>query len=228
MAKLHFDPQALPIDSYAGEAPVPSHRLSSEGLRQRFSAAIAWEPEFTEEHRQRQSSATHTAAAVLMPIVDRPGGVTMLLTQRTDHLHDHSGQVSLPGGRTEPEDESPIATALRETQEEVGLQPQHVEVIGTLPDYYTGTGFCVTPVVGLVHPPFDLVADPFEVAEIFEVPLDFLMNGMNHERRTFVMPSGAGQRTFYAMPYDRFFIWGATAGMLRNLYHFLRAGSAAA
>lgn len=223
MAKLQFDPQALPIDSFAGEAAVPAWRLSADGLRQRFAEAPIWEPEFTDEHRQRAASQSHTAAAVLMPIVQRPEGLTMLLTQRTEHLHDHSGQVSLPGGRAEPEDASPIDTALREAEEEVGLQRAHVEVIGNLPDYYTGTGFRVTPVVGLVQPPFDLVADPFEVAEIFEVPLAFLMDGMNHQRRTFFMPSGAGQRTFYAMPYDRFFIWGATAGMLRNLFHFLRA-----
>jgi 8-oxo-dGTP pyrophosphatase MutT (NUDIX family) len=223
VAKLQFDPQALPIDSFAGEAAVPALRLSAAGLRQRFSEAPIWEPEFNDEHRQRTAGKAYTPASVLMPIIEREAGLTMLLTQRTEHLHDHSGQVSLPGGRAELEDDSPIATALRETEEEVGLQRRHIDVVGTLPDYYTGTGFRITPVVALVQPPFDLVADPFEVAEIFEVPLAFLMDGMNHQRRTFVMPSGAGQRTFYAMPYDRFFIWGATAGMLRNLFHFLRA-----
>jgi 8-oxo-dGTP pyrophosphatase MutT (NUDIX family) len=118
-------------------------------------------------------------------------------------------------------DASPIETALRETEEEIGLDRSHIDVIGTLPEYHTGTGFRVTPVVAIVQPPFEMRADPFEVAEIFEVPLSFLMNGMHHQRRTadFV----TGPRTFYVMPYERFFIWGATAGMLRNLFHFLRA-----
>ncbi len=222
MAKLQFDPKALPIDSYAGEAAVHADRLTAAGLRAHFLSSPVWLPEFTDEHRRRATSATHTAASVLMPVVARPNGLTMLLTQRTDHLTDHGGQVSLPGGRAETHDASAIDTALREAEEEVGLQRQHVEVIGTLPDYYTNTGFRVTPVVGLVHPPINLVADPFEVAEIFEVPLEFLMNGMNHQRRTLALAGESGSRTFYAMPYDRYFIWGATAGMLRNLFHFLR------
>ncbi|MDO8304759.1 CoA pyrophosphatase [Herminiimonas sp.] len=222
MAKLQFDPKALPVDSYAGESAVLSGRLTMEGLRAHFASPPLWQPEVTDEHRQREAGAKHTPASVLMPVVVRPQGLTMLLTQRTDHLTHHSGQVSLPGGRAEAEDASAIETALREAEEEVGLQRKHVEVVGTLPDYFTGTGYRVTPVVGLVHPPIDLVADPFEVAEIFEVPLAFLMDGMNHQRRTLELPGGSGQRTFYAMPYDRFFIWGATAGMLRNLFHFLR------
>ncbi len=147
----------------------------------------------------------------------------MLFTQRTAHLTDHAGQVSFPGGRAEESDASPIETALRETEEEVGLHRRHVDVLGVLPEYFTVTGYRVTPVVSLVQPPFDLQADPFEVAEIFEVPLAFLMDGRHHQRRTVTVPSGVGRRTFYAIQYDRFFIWGATAGMLRNLFHFLRA-----
>ena len=116
-----------------------------------------------------------------------------------------------------------VATALRETEEEIGLSRRHIEVIGSLPDYFTGTGFQVTPVVGLVHPPFDLAADEFEVAEIFEVPLHFLMDGANHQRRSAEFPGKPGRRTFYAMPFQHYFIWGATAAMLRNLYHFVRA-----
>ena len=158
-----------------------------------------------------------------MPMVVRETGLTLLFTQRTAHLTDHGGQISFPGGRAEASDLCAIDTALRETEEEVGLDRRHVEVLGVLPDYLTGTGYRVTPVVGLVHPPFGLRADPGEVAEIFEVPLSFLMDGANHQRRSAVFPSGHGRRSFYAMPYDRFFIWGATAGMLRNLFHFLRA-----
>lgn len=171
----------------------------------------------------RQADALPIPAAVLMPIILREGGLTLLLTQRTAHLHDHAGQVSLPGGRVDPSDATAIEAALREAEEEVGLHRDHVELLGTLPDYFTGTGFRVTPVVSLVQPPIELKADPFEVAEIFEVPLSFLMDGANHQRRMVDLPNAAGRRTFYAMPYERFFIWGATAAMLRNLFHFLRA-----
>jgi 8-oxo-dGTP pyrophosphatase MutT (NUDIX family) len=224
LTKFHFDPKILPIDSLAGEAAVHAEKLTADWLRKRFADPPHWLPEISDEHLQRiRSSGESTPASVLMPIVVHEQGLSLLLTQRTEHLTDHGGQVSLPGGRVEPEDTSAIETALRETEEEVGLDRRHVEVIGILPDYFTGTGYRVTPVVGLVHPPFDLRADPHEVAEIFEVPLAFLMDGMNHQRRTFVFPNGAGRRTFYAMPYEKFFIWGATAAMLRNLFHFLRA-----
>ena len=146
----------------------------------------------------------------------------MLLTQRTAHLTDHAGQISFPGGRSESCDASPLETALRETEEEIGLDRRHVDILGTLPEYLTGTGYRVTPVVALVMPPFALTPDPNEVEEIFEVPLAFLMDGMNHQRLSFALPEGV-RRSFYAMPYGRFYIWGATAGMLRNLFHFLRA-----
>ncbi len=223
MTTLHFDPQVIPVDSLAGEAAIQSEVLTVDWLRSRFGNPPEWMPEYTAEHLQRQSGAVLTPASVLMPIVVRDHGLTLLLTQRTAHLTDHAGQVSFPGGRAEPTDSSATDTALRETEEEVGLDRRHVEVIGSLPDYLTGTGYRVTPVVGLVHPPFDLRADSFEVAEIFEVPLAFLMDGMNHQRRTFASSGETPSRTFYTMPYDRFFIWGATAGMLRNLFHFLRA-----
>jgi 8-oxo-dGTP pyrophosphatase MutT (NUDIX family) len=223
LTKQHFDPLIIPVESLAGEAAIAPERLSAAWLRTRFANPPQWEPENTDEHLLRQKHTPPTPAAVLLPIVVRDEGLTLLLTQRTEHLTDHGGQVSLPGGRVEPEDASAIDTALRETEEEVGLHRRHVEVIGTLPDYFTGTGFQVTPVAAIVHPPFDLQADPFEVAEIFEVPLAFLMDGMNHQRRTAEFPNGVGRRTFYAMPYERFFIWGATAGMLRNLFHFMRA-----
>lgn len=223
MANLSFDPERLPVESIAGEAPVQAEKLCAAWLRQRFADPPRWDPEQSDDsERWRNARAALVPAAVLMPLVIRPDGLTLLLTQRTAHLHDHAGQVSFPGGRVEERDPSPIETALRETEEEVGLARRHVEVLGTLPDYLTGTGFRVTPVVAMVQPPFELQADPFEVAEIFEVPLGFLMDGCNHQRRSVDLPEG-GRRTFYAMPYGRFFIWGATAGMLRNLFHFLRA-----
>lgn len=156
-----------------------------------------------------------TPAAVLFPIVLRDNGQTVLLTQRTAHLRDHAGQISFPGGRVEAEDESPIHTALRETEEEIGLAREHVEILGFLPEYRTGTGFRVTPVVALVTPPFELALDPFEVAEAFEVPLSFLLDPANHKRHS--LHYRGALRHFFAMPYGDYFIWGATAGMIRSL-----------
>ncbi|MCL2346542.1 MAG: CoA pyrophosphatase [Desulfobulbus sp.] len=156
-----------------------------------------------------------TPAAVLFPLVRHPAGTTVLLTERTAHLRDHAGQVSFPGGRVEAADPSPIHTALRETEEEIGLTRDHVEILGFLPEYRTGTGFRITPVVALVAPPFALRPDPFEVAGVFEVPLDFLLDPANHQQHE-VFYRGALRR-YYAMPYDGHFIWGATAGMIRSL-----------
>lgn len=160
-----------------------------------------------------------TPAAVLVPIVLREEAPTVLLTRRTDHLHHHPGQVSFPGGRVEAHDESPVDTALRETEEEIGLLREKVELLGCLPQYRTGTGFDVTPVVGLVSPPLDLTLDAFEVAEAFEVPLSFLLNRENHRLHS-VEVRGV-RREYYAMPYGDYFIWGATAGMLVSLHRFL-------
>ncbi|MCW5298187.1 CoA pyrophosphatase [Herbaspirillum lusitanum] len=219
----NFDPLDLPIESVAGEAGLDAERMQEEWLRRRFTETRPWTPEINVEQQMRQSVGTPRPAAVLMPIVLRAEGPTLLFTQRTADLKDHAGQISFPGGRTELSDVSPVDTALRETEEEIGLARRHVEVIGSLPEYFTGTGYRVTPVAGLIRPPFNMVPDPREVAEIFEVPLAFLMDGMNHQRRTIELPNDLGRRTFYTMPYERFFIWGATAGMLRNLFHFLRS-----
>jgi len=223
LSKPSFNPETLPIDSIAGEAAVMPARLNADWLRSRFAEPRSWEPENFEEPLVRMMGRTPTPAAVLMPLVLREDGMTLLLTQRTAHLNDHAGQVSLPGGRVDEGDADAVATALRETEEEVGLHPRHIEVLGSLPDYLTGTGFRVTPVVALVHPPFELKADPFEVADIFEVPLAFLLDGANHQKRSVDLPGLPGRRSFYTMPYGPYFVWGATAGMLRNLFHFLRA-----
>jgi 8-oxo-dGTP pyrophosphatase MutT (NUDIX family) len=221
LVKHHIDPQRLPVDAVAGEAALPPERLRADWLRARFADMPPWEPELPEDLRERFPRLT--PAAVLVPLVQRPAGLTVLLTQRTAHLSSHAGQVSFPGGRAEDSDTSSVDTALRETEEEIGLARRHIEILGTLPDHVTASAFLVTPVVGLVAPPFDLVAESNEVAEIFEVPLAFLMDGMHHQRMSFELPEGGGRRSFYAMPYERFFIWGATAGMLRNLFHLLRA-----
>jgi len=158
---------------------------------------------------------------VLVPVVQRADGLTVLLTRRTAHLNDHAGQISFPGGRAEPGDASAAATALRETEEEIGLAAARVEVLGQLHEYLTVTGYRVTPVVGLVTPPLDLRPDDFEVAEIFEVPLEFLLDPANHQRNS-VIHEGR-QRRYYAIPYRQYYIWGATAGMLMNFCGFLTA-----
>ncbi|NMM36809.1 MAG: CoA pyrophosphatase [Glaciimonas sp.] len=223
MPKLIFDPKIATVVSIAGELAVPSEHLVSPWLRQRFASPPVWCPEITDENGLRSQRLPLRPASVLIPLVAREGGMTLLLTQRTAHLHDHPGQVSFPGGRAEKTDASAIETALRETEEEVGIDRSRLDVLGTLPNYCTITGYLVTPVVSIVTPPFDFQPDPFEVAEIFEVPLSFLMDGAHHQRRMTEFSAGFGRRIFYAMPYERFFIWGATAGMLRNLFHFLRA-----
>ena len=219
-----FDPVNLPVDAVAGEQALAAERLTADWLRARFANPPRWEPEHSGDQmaRMADSRARFRLASVLMPIVLREEGPTVLLTQRTADLKDHAGQISFPGGRREDDDRSAIDTALRETEEEIGLARRHVEVIGTLPDYFTGTGYRVTPVAGLIQPPFQAEADPREVAEIFEVPLAFLMDGLNHQRRSVDLPAPVGRRSFYTMPYRHYFIWGATAGMLRNLFHFLR------
>lgn len=188
--------------------------LTAERLRASFSGA---EPAAAIIEDGAQGS--FRPAAVLVPLVNRPEGVTVMLTRRTDHLHHHPGQISFPGGRVEEGDEGVVHTALRETEEEVGLHPRHVELLGQLPLYRTGTGFQITPVVALVHPPFDLNPDSFEVAEVFEVPLAFLVDRENHRRET--MFYRGRDRTYYAMPWQGYHIWGATAGMLVSLAAFL-------
>lgn len=154
-------------------------------------------------------------AAVLVPLVDRESHLTVVLTKRTDHLKRHAGQISFPGGRFDEGDESPLHTALRETEEEIGLHRRHIEHIGELDEYIVGTGYLVNPMVGLIRPPFDMTPEPGEVAEIFEAPLDFLMDTSNYERRH--RDSNGVRRYFYAINYQGYDIWGATAGMLRNL-----------
>jgi len=164
-----------------------------------------------------------TPASVLVPIVAHPAELTVLFTQRTTQLKAHSGQVSFPGGRAEPGDASAEFTALRESQEEIGLAPERIEILGRLSDYITRTGYRVTPVIGLIVPPLELTPDPREVQEVFEVPLAFLLDPRNHQRQTRELNG----RTvgFYEMPYEGHYIWGATAGMVVNLYHRLSAGA---
>jgi 8-oxo-dGTP pyrophosphatase MutT (NUDIX family) len=158
-------------------------------------------------------------AAVLVGLVDWPQGMTVLLTERTQHLADHAGQISFPGGRIEPQDEGPEDAALRETEEEIGLPRDQIDLIGRLDTYETSTGYEVVPVVGLVRPPFVLLPDPHEVADVFEVPLAFILDPANHEKRSREWQGGT--RHFFVLPYQQRYIWGATAGMLVNLAQVL-------
>jgi 8-oxo-dGTP pyrophosphatase MutT (NUDIX family) len=192
--------------------------LEVDELRRRLRRTPAAFAVYGDDGTGREAAAV-TAAAVLVPIVRREPEMTVIFTQRTTHLKAHSGQVSFPGGRAEPQDPTPEFTALREAEEEIGLAMERVEVLARLPDYLTRTGFRVTPVVGLLQPPLALRPDPREVDEIFEVPLAFLLDPTNHERRTRELQG----RTvgYYAMQFGSRTIWGATAGMLVNLYRQL-------
>ena len=225
-----LDPHTFPVIGADHHLPpVPPAQLQPEALRQRFATPPLWTPELPGDGSRFNPAGPPTAAAVLIALVMRADGLQVLLTQRTAHLREHAGQISFPGGRSEPEDADAVATALRETEEEIGLMRQHIEVIGQLPVYTTVTSFVVTPVVALVTPGFSLVLDSFEVAQAFEVPLHFLMTPAHHRRHSIEL-AGA-RRQFLSMPWQGadaqsppYFIWGATAAMLRNLYRFLASG----
>ena len=226
-----FDPRSIPVQGIDDHLErVALDRLSPSALRQRFANPPSWTPEHSIE--KKFENREPAAAAVLMPLVMRHE-LMLLLTQRSSNLSTHSGQVALPGGRTDATDTDAADTALREAFEEVGLPRSYAEVLGVLPVYVTGTAYSITPVVALVTPGFVLQPNPAEVADVFEVPLSYLMNPANHRRHA--VEFDGVTREWLSMPYlddsvlpDRGqlaerFIWGATAGMLRNLYRFLSA-----
>ncbi len=226
-----FDPRSIPVlgidDHLEG---VAIDRLTPDAIRRRFANPPDWTPEHSVE--KKFENREPAAAAVLLPLVMRHE-LMLLLTQRTTNLSTHSGQVALPGGRTDATDIDAADTALREALEEIGLPRSHAEVLGTLPIYVTGTAYIITPVVALITPGFVLQPNPGEVADVFEVPLAYLMNPANHRRHA--VEFDGITREWLSMPYlDRSvlqdngqsperFIWGATAGILRNLYRFLSA-----
>lgn len=189
--------------------------MSPDLLRARFARLdeFAWQADWPVTPQQ-------AAAAVLIALIPRPSGIQVLLTRRTDHLHHHAGQISFPGGRMEDDDKSLVETALREANEEVGLVASALEILGVLPVFGTPSGFCITPVVGLLGENPALRLDAFEVAEAFEVPLDFLLEQANYQSHRIRWLGGV--RQVFAVPYGGRFIWGATAGMLHMLMHFLK------
>lgn len=218
-----FDPRLVPVVGVDAHLPaVPAEAQTAAALRARFAQPPQWEPEVSLEKKFMNREPAH--ASVLIAIVQREQPM-VLLTERTTHLSTHSGQVAFPGGRADPGDATPADTALREAQEEVGLAPEFVEVLGTLPIYVTGSSFIITPVVALVRPDCVLTPNPYEVADLFEVPLDFLLNPAHHRRHVF--DRDGLHREWFSMPYQdgakTHFIWGATAGMLRNFYRFMQA-----
>ena len=188
----------------------------------RLAASPPIEELLTADDIERQALISKSGgkpAAVLLLVVNHPTDPTVVFTQRTAHLADHAGQISFPGGRVEESDESPEHTALREAEEEVGITRDRVEILGRLPEYYTGTGYRVTPIVGWAEPPLIYRPDPDEVADVFEVPLAFLLDTGNHRHESAFFKGR--MRKYWAMPYGERFIWGATAGMLVTFHRIL-------
>jgi 8-oxo-dGTP pyrophosphatase MutT (NUDIX family) len=227
---MTIDPRKLPLDPGFEERrvrgePIQAERLSPAAVRAQFSNPRPWAPELQSDVSRSDLARPRKPAAVLIPLIQRNNRLTVLLTQRARHLHDHAGQISFPGGRIEPSDRSPTEAALREAAEETGLNIDRIELLGTLPIYSTVTRFDVTPVVGMIDAPISVKVDQSEVEDTFEVPLSFLMDPGNHQRRIAI--AGDEQRFVYTIPYcdgtrERM-IWGVTAAMVRNLYAFLRA-----
>ncbi|MBN8504064.1 MAG: CoA pyrophosphatase [Burkholderiales bacterium] len=221
-----FDPHAVPVSAVDAHLPaLPEPWLKAAALRQHFSEVSLAEPERPGDGG-RLPGMNPRQAAVLVPLVMRETEVTVLLTRRQEQLRHHGGQISFPGGAIDATDEDAWAAALREAAEEIGLGAEHVEPIGLLPVYTTVTAYSVQPCVALVRPPFDLHLQAAEVAEAFEVPLRFLMQPAHHRHHRLELPGLS--REFLSMPWSNqgrdYFIWGATAAMLRNLYHQLRQG----
>lgn len=222
-----FDPHQIPVVEVDSHLPaVPLASLQPAALRQRFSSLPVWEPELLSEKKFMDRTPLHASVLVAIVMREQP---TILLTERTLHLSTHSGQIAFPGGKVDEDDLDAVDTALREAREEVGLDPSFVEVLGVMPHYITGSSFIITPVVALVKPDFTLAPNAFEVADVFEVPLEYLMNPAHHQRHSFELEGVI--REWFSMPYQDLiaghikqrFIWGATAGMLRNFYRLLSA-----
>jgi 8-oxo-dGTP pyrophosphatase MutT (NUDIX family) len=210
-------------------APPGALAIDRAAIAARLAAIPSLEDLLTADDLARQvmlaKDGAPRPAAVLLLVVNHPAGQAVVFTRRTAHLSDHAGQISFPGGRCDAEDCTPERTALREAEEEIGLSPERVEVLGRLPDYHTGTGYRVSPVVGWAQGPLAYRPDPHEVEEVFEVPLAFLLDPANQKRHFRMI--GEIRRDYWAIPYAERYIWGATAAMLMMFDRVLREGGAA-
>ncbi|ETF02287.1 NUDIX hydrolase [Advenella kashmirensis W13003] len=196
-------------------------------IEQAFAHSLVWSAdalvqEWNEAKIVQYQSEAYIDSAVLMPLVNDGGQISVLLTKRSEKLYHHPGQISFPGGRVEEGDINPQHTALRETFEEIGVPTQSVTVLGQLPEFYTGTGFLLRPYVGWLDGTIEIKTDKVEVAEVFQVPLAFLMDPANHRLHHAIQPDGK-ERYYYSMPWKGYFIWGATANVIRNFYHRMLA-----
>jgi 8-oxo-dGTP pyrophosphatase MutT (NUDIX family) len=217
-----FDPTAIAVVRTDSDLPkLPTEELGAQALRQRFAMQPA--AFLAQEEEAHPAAKSPVRASVLVPLIQRDR-LTVLFTLRSPHLSSHSGQISFPGGKADAHDSDAVATALREAHEEVGLESRFIDVLGTLPRYQSGSGYIITPVVALMRPGFAIHANHHEVAEVFEVPLEFLMNPANHRHHRHLWMGL--ERQWLSMPYQddgpERFIWGVTAALLRNFYHFLR------
>lgn len=218
-----FDPQQVPVFQVdAHLEPVPALHFTAEALQARFANPPTWQPELVRERKFMDRAPAQAAVLVGLVMRDEP---TVLLTQRPAHMSTHAGQIAFAGGKCDEGDADAAATALREAHEEVGLDARHVQVLGTLPEYVTGSAFYVTPVVALISPAMTLQLNIHEVSDAFEVPLAFLMNPAHHRwhRHAFEGVTREWLSMSYQDGEQQRFVWGATAGMLRNFYRFLRA-----
>ncbi|NYT35284.1 CoA pyrophosphatase [Allopusillimonas soli] len=225
LASSGFDPQQQPVVPAETLPPLLSQSLQLDFIRAAFGCTIDWnvEPLFS---RSFQADAMRgkdlRQAAVFFPLLQRQDGLHVLFTERASHLSNHAGQVSFPGGRIEPTDKDVIAAALRETHEEIGVGAEFIQLIGTQPAFLTSTRFTMKPVIGVILPGYTLAPDPSEVAEVFEVPLSVLMDTRRHRLHRASLPGG-GHRFYFSITWQSHFIWGATAALIRNFYHYLAA-----
>jgi len=220
-----FDPEAQPVVPSEPLAPLSAQTLNLNFIRQAFVQPSSWqvEPLFEDVFDAGNLNLQGIArAAVFVPLVEREAGLHVLFTRRTAHLSHHAGQISFPGGRIDAQDADATAAALRETHEEIGVAPQFARVLGTHPSLLTGTRFVVTPVVGVLRAGFQIQANQHEVAEVFEVPLSVLTHPSSYQLHRAELP-GENYRFYFSISWRSYFIWGATAALLRNFHRFLLA-----
>lgn len=231
IVKPRFDPLVQPVISTKALPALAAESIRIEFIRKAFGQSFPWRVEpvfahsFDEEKRACGMAGAEVViieAAVLIALIQRPSGLHVLFTRRAAHLYDHAGQISFPGGRIEPDDAGAVAAAVRETWEEVGIAPEFIDVLGTQPSFLTSTGFTMKPVIAHVRPGFAINPDLAEVAEVFEVPLAVLMDTSRHCLHEARLPEGRN-RFYFSMSWHSHFIWGATAALIRNLYHYLAA-----